>query len=84
MTLVYAPAHLAIAATPLVVAALCYREWVAMGRPGTGSPWAAAIAVCVAVIAVGSGAALVLGASSWVVQLIGVRGGGPAVAAGKH
>ena len=54
--------------------ALCYREWLAMGRPGDGSPWAAAITVCLAVIAVGSAAGVVLGAWVWLTQLLGIRG----------
>jgi uncharacterized membrane protein YhaH (DUF805 family) len=76
-SLIHTPAHFAVVATPLVVAALCYREWVGMGRPGAGSPWAAAVAVCVAIIAVGSVAGTVLDAWLALTQLLGLRGQWP-------
>ncbi len=78
---IHQPASLAVAATPLLIVPLCYREWLAMGRPGNGSPWAAAIAVCVAIIAVGSAVGVVLGAWTWVAQLLGIRGGWQTVTA---
>jgi uncharacterized membrane protein YhaH (DUF805 family) len=73
-SLIHTPAQLAVTAAPLVIAALCYREWVARGRPGAGSPWAAAVAVSVVVIAIGS--VVGTGLDTWVAlaQLLGIRG----------
>ena len=66
--------RVAVAATPLVIAILCIREWFAMGRPGVGSAWGGAMAVCVAAIAVGSVVAAFLSGWTSMSMLLRIRG----------
>ena len=73
-SLIHSPARPAVAATPLLIAALCYREWMAIGRPGAGSPWTAGVAVCVVVIVIGSAIGTVFDGWVALAQALAIRG----------